>query len=396
MKYRTLARLLGTALALSGTTVFAQTTWYVDVNHPVSGVGTQADPFTSITAALFNPTLTSGDSIAVAPGTYAEDIVFGGSASGLHLYSLEGPLVTTIAAATPTSTSIIFDNYELVEGFTLQGSGSDSTGTFCDYFTGGTLRECIVRGYGTACDNLYDLFLHSSTVSFNDVGVFHWGGGHGAESLTFFNSSILWGNGMDAKGLDIWGSSWFWEHSLSTDPDFWSDTDLHLRASSTGINTGDPSSPLDPDGSRSDIGAIPYDGNYPVGTTYCLANENSSGARGRIELSGTGRVSANNLGLSAHGLPGGVVSLFFIGTQMVDAPLGNGRLCAGGQIGRLGVEVANGAGIASHAFDNTSAMGGAPAVAAGQTRTFQNWFRDVPGGGEESNLTNAVAVPFSP
>jgi|GEM_PF-1369697 len=396
MNPRALSRLAGACFTLAAAPALAQTTWYVDVHHGGPGSGTALDPFTSIQAAIDDPGIVNGDVISVAPGVYPEDLDFSDSPGDLHVLSQAGPLEIVIAAPTPSSTSVTFSGWEVVEGFTLEGQGGSSRGAFVDFWRAGTLKGCIVRGYGVGCVNFYDVYLLSTNIVFNDVGVHHEGAGHAVFSVTIFQNSILWGNQTEATGSGLWEGTWSFEYSLAADPEFVSTTDLRLRGTSDAIDAGNPVYPLDVDGSTSDIGALPYDGNHPVGMTYCLANPNSSGSRGRIELSGTGRISANNLGLHAHGLPPNTVGLFFIGTQEVGAPLGNGLLCAGGHVGRIAVVFSDGSGSASHAFDNNATLGGAPPVLAGQTRTFQNWFRDVPAGGAENNLTNAVAVPFAP
>lgn len=397
MNSRMLSRLVATSLALSGTSALAQTTWYVDVNAPGPGTGTLADPFVSIQTAIANPALADADTISVAPGVYAEDLVFTGDVHPLRVVSQDGPLVTTIAAVTPSSTSVTFNSLEVLEGFTLQGQGGTSRGTFSNYFRGGTLLRCIVRGYHTGCENLWDLNLEHSAVTFNDVGIIHQGGGGvGAEALTYLRHTILWGNQEEATGQDVWGNSWTFQYSVSNDPQFFSSSDLHLQATSIARDAGNPNLPPDPDGSRADIGPLPFDANYPIGETYCLSNPNSTGDRGLIEVSGSASLSSNDLVLSALDLPATTSSLFFIGTQQVDSPLGHGVLCAGGQIGRLSIAVSDGSGVANHAFDNTASLGGAPAVVAGETRYFQNWFRDTTWGLSIFNFTNAVGVQFAP
>jgi hypothetical protein len=52
--------------------------------------------------------------------------------------------------------------------------------------------------------------------------------------------------------------------NFGLDPLFWdvSMNDYHLQSSSPCIDTGDPSLPLDPDGTRADIGAYPFDPNH--------------------------------------------------------------------------------------------------------------------------------------
>lgn len=397
MQWKRISSWLIAAATLCSGSLFAQTTWYVDGTQSGPGDGSLANPFVTIQSSIDNPGLTSNDIISVAPGTYTEDLAFPGGTVAVRVVSQAGPLHTIIAAPTPSSTSVSFVNYESIEGFTLQGQGGTSRGAFSTWSTGGTLLGCIVRDYDIACDNRYDMTITSCTVAFNNVGVQHFGGGHGADSLTFIRNSLFWANGDDFDGQDIWGYAWFFDFSMTgEDPLFFSDDDLHLGAASPAVDTGDPNFPLDVDGSPSDIGALPYDTNYPVGISYCLASPNSTGERASIEVSGTGRIAANNLGLTALDLPPGTTSLFFIGTTQVSAPLGNGVLCAGGSVARLAIVAADGSGTSSHAFDNTVNLGAAPAVAAGQTRYFQNWYRDVPAGGALFNFSNAVGVLFAP
>lgn len=64
---------------------------------------------------------------------------------------------------------------------------------------------------------------------------------------------------------DVWGSSRNYygigagEHDISKDPKFVSESNYHLQSGSPCIDVGDPDSKYnDPDGSRSDMGALPY------------------------------------------------------------------------------------------------------------------------------------------
>jgi hypothetical protein len=56
-----------------------------------------------------------------------------------------------------------------------------------------------------------------------------------------------------------WGEPWFGIGCTDEDPRFVdaSMEDLRLRGTSPCIDAGDPASPLDPDGSRADLGAFP-------------------------------------------------------------------------------------------------------------------------------------------
>ena len=51
---------------------------------------------------------------------------------------------------------------------------------------------------------------------------------------------------------------------MDADPDFWNEAarDFHLQSTSPCIDAGNPASPLDPDGTRADMGAFYYDPSY--------------------------------------------------------------------------------------------------------------------------------------
>jgi hypothetical protein len=86
--------------------------------------------------------------------------------------------------------------------------------------------------------------------------------------------SILWGN-SEPQVYQYYSTGWVITYSivqggysgvgnLPFDP-LWFEPqgdDLHLRAGSPAINAGNPASPPDPDGSRADMGAIPFDPNW--------------------------------------------------------------------------------------------------------------------------------------
>jgi predicted outer membrane repeat protein len=72
----------------------AQTTWYVDVNAPPPGDGTQASPYQSIQYAIAQPATLSGDTLLVLPGTYTEKIDYLGKS--LAIESSAGPSATLL------------------------------------------------------------------------------------------------------------------------------------------------------------------------------------------------------------------------------------------------------------------------------------------------------------
>ncbi|MBL8857249.1 MAG: CHRD domain-containing protein [Planctomycetes bacterium] len=128
---------------------------------------------------------------------------------------------------------------------------------------------------------------------------------------------------------------------------------------------------------------------------------NSFGLAGRLDSSGLASVSGDSLVLTGTQVPNGP-GLYFQGTGSFGGgngiPFGDGLLCAGGTIIRMGVVFAAG---------NTSSYPGGTTPgpinvvgfnAAGDSRTYQLWYRDGdPGFCTVStfNLTNAVRVVWS-
>lgn len=140
---------------------------------------------------------------------------------------------------------------------------------------------------------------------------------------------------------------------------------------------------------------LDVDLNGELGTEYCAANPNSTGAIGRIAASGSASVADNNLTLSASDLPNNVFG-FFLASQTqgsVANPGGSaGVLCLSGEIGRYSNTIFNtGAGSTADLSLDLAAIPqptGAVAATAGETWNFQCWHRDT----NTSNLTTAVEI----
>ena len=151
-----------------------------------------------------------------------------------------------------------------------------------------------------------------------------------------------------------------------------------------------------------------------AGTPFCdPANPNSTGQP--TILSGTmGSGVGSGLHLEAAQGPAGEFGYFLIGTTFTEPgiPLGQGRLCVSGAIGRYNATGANlnstgqfdGFGIFqnfSGTATSTSGTGfdvpttipttGSPTIQAGNTYTFQLWHREA---GGDSNLSNGLEVVF--
>jgi hypothetical protein len=125
-------------------------------------------------------------------------------------------------------------------------------------------------------------------------------------------------------------------------------------------------------------------------TNYCSATRNSTGRRGRIFAAGSASIAANDLVLWASRVPDGQPGSFFYGTMTAAMPFGDGLLCVGGNVFRLGLTTAAGE-LASQPVDFTQLIG-AGAILPGSTWHFQYVFRDSIGVG--LNLTDGLTIDF--
>ena len=140
-----------------------------------------------------------------------------------------------------------------------------------------------------------------------------------------------------------------------------------------------------------------------VGTNYCAANVNSTGAAGSIGGIGTAIVSSNNLRLEASSLPTSSFGFFLTSTSQgaVANPGGSeGVLCIGGAIGRyVGPgEILNSGSAGSFSLQldltQTPTPTGLVSIQAGETWNFTAWHRDAVGGNTTSNFTDGIEVLF--
>ena len=114
--------------------------------------------------------------------------------------------------------------------------------------------------------------------------------------------------------------------NIDLDPLFWDPAgrDYHLLLGSPCIDAGDPTSPLDPDGTRADMGAFPHEGSYSV--AYCTAGTSAIGCQALVASAGTPSATASSgFVVSAGGLEGQRSGLVFYGVNGRQAqPWGNG------------------------------------------------------------------------
>jgi len=126
------------------------------------------------------------------------------------------------------------------------------------------MDHCLIAGNGTGCHSYYGrIDLLSCTI----VG--QRGAPFSQDSYPSVRGCIVWGNGSASSLYGPLVSYSDFDRNLvrpgpgtiSVDPLFVdpANGDYRLRPGSPCIDTGDPDSPLDPDSSRADMGAFPFD-----------------------------------------------------------------------------------------------------------------------------------------
>ena len=118
-----------------------------------------------------------------------------------------------------------------------------------------------------------------------------------------------------------------------------------LLAGSPAIDSGDPAAPLDPDGSRADMGAIPFDSTYvPEPTEYCIGKANALGCVPQIGWAGSATLSGpDDFVLTGSGLNGASFALIAAAPNPAATQAFGGTICVGAGLVRLGVLPTGGA-----------------------------------------------------
>lgn len=319
--------LLSIAAILCGVCASAQTTWYVDISVPGPGTGTASDPYRTIKYALARPTTVAGDTLLVAPGTYTDKLSVN---KAVTIRSTGGPLVTAIRPTLGGDAILIgvggFAPAAIIEGFTIDGGGGTAI-----HANDAIVRRCIAVGGGGIGFAAIDLIqADHCTVQGFDIGC--TGTVHGAEvqlqnSIVYANTIDLW----EATATYTWyGFAHYGGASGLGAPGYFNGPghDFHLLASSGCIDTGDPSAPLDPDGSRADMGAVPFDASYAPFTVYCTAKVNSIGCAPSIgAVNNASFTSARPFWISCSNTLNNKNGLFFYGFAAASTPFQGGWFC---------------------------------------------------------------------
>jgi len=144
------------------------------------------------------------DSVRVEPGTYPENIDFGGKP--LAVWSLDGPGVTAIdgGQAGPVVTFASGETAAALGGFTIRnGSATDGGGVYCSGSTP-TITKCVITsntatgsGGGIFCDSA-DVTIENCTITGNSAS--NGGGIYGSTSSPAIRHCTISGNRADNGG----------------------------------------------------------------------------------------------------------------------------------------------------------------------------------------------------
>ncbi len=307
------------------------------------------------------------------------------------------------------------------------------TGTFAGgVFAGGAgtvvdCDRCIIRnnhawasgGASLAAGPALTRFRHCTIVGNTSTNFFgHQGGVSMAnDGDSIIEDSIIWGN--SGNQIDSFGYPYNWGTSavvtftlvqggypgagnINADPLF-SNTalgDYTLLPGSPAIDAANPASPLDPDGTRADMGALPSGPPCVPPTVYCPGKTDSGGCLPTIAGSGTPSASGpDNFFVLAGNLLNGKYGLLVWSPAPYSLPFSGGTLCLQLPFRRTSMLESGGSASGSDctgtfAFHFSQTLMSQQALAPGQNVYVQFLYRD-PGFPIGQNIGLSPALRFS-
>jgi hypothetical protein len=262
----------------------ASDTWHVDASAPSPGLGTEAQPWTSLAYAVQQPVVHSGDTLLVAPGAYVPPT------PGLPYFSLFNLTIrgTAGAAATRLITFMYVTDGSVLEGFTVEDEVALAYGAqmhrcvvvcpsndchqigrravFAD--ENALVENCVLSGYqiGIRMHSFAIVTATARNTIFDDVETVGATSGHMHLDHCAMESFAVQGNVTQSGTLLGETAAW------TLDP---ANSDFHLMPGSACIEAGVG---LDPDGTPADIGAFPFDPAHPIPpVSYCEGLTTSDG-----------------------------------------------------------------------------------------------------------------------
>lgn len=452
--------------------------------------------FPTISAAI--NAAVHGDTVLVSPGTYNENLLFGGRE--IEVRSTSGPELTIVQGTGTTSVLRVMQgegDAALFEGFTLTQGVADYGGGIHIANASPRIRNCIVRqnlaytvGGGIYIDG--SPLIENCTVHHNDWatdggGIYVLDGSPvirncivrdnnagcygpgiyatGSGVVEILNCTVYRNRSLDyfpqAAGISGFGAMIKVVNTISRENTKWlgnprdiyldppsfaahsnffgatpangnssanprlvdpANNDFRLQHDSPCRDTGSAAilslSEFDFVGNPRVVGAGPDMGAYEFqqGTLYCFGDgggtpcpcANAGGVnQGCAHGGGTGAtltsagqldVGIDDLVLHGSGLLPGNAALFLQGNNVVmggaGVPFGDGLRCLGGSVVRLQVRLPNSSGSAS----TTIGVAAKGAVAPGETKHYQLWYRDVVASpcGANFNFSNGLTVTWQP
>jgi hypothetical protein len=123
---------------------------------------------------------------------------------------------------------------------------------------------------------------------------------------------------------------------------------------------------------------------------------NSTGEGALLRGAGAPSIGAESLRLYAIDVPSASPTLFFEGSAQASAAFGDGRLCVGGAVIRLGTKTSV-QGLAVYPEHGDARIAGPSGVSAGSTRYYQALYRDAAGPCHSGlNLSNGWSATWIP